>query len=74
MSDAEELYGWGEANDDNYATIRCNMCYKLFRNDDDLACLEDEDGEFKGCPVCKTDSYLMDLDEPYEPMPRGGDD
>ncbi len=40
--------------------IRCNNCYKLFDGEDALVWLEDEDGEFQGCPVCKTDAYLMD--------------
>lgn len=41
--------------------IRCNNCMRLFKNEDDLADLEDEDGPFMGCPTCKTDEYLMDL-------------
>jgi len=40
--------------------IRCNMCYKIFNNEDELATLNDENGEFKGCPNCKTDAYLME--------------
>jgi len=25
--------------------------------------MEDEEGHFKGCDTCKTDSYLMDIKE-----------
>ncbi len=42
--------------------IRCNNCYRVFKDEDELEFLENEDGEFKGCPVCETDDYLMDLD------------
>ena len=34
---------------------------EIFKSDDDLIDGEDEDGKFKGCPECNTDSYLMDL-------------
>ena len=30
-------------------------------NEEQMEWLEDEDGEFWGCPHCKTDGYLMDL-------------
>lgn len=45
--------------------IRCNMCWKHFENDDELEVLYDEAvGEnYKGCSKCKTDEYLMDLEE-----------
>ena len=50
-------------------TIRCNQCMKVFYSEDDLELLpdtpEDPLGEilyYKGCPTCKTDAYLMDLD------------
>ena len=43
-------------------TIRCNNCMKLFIDDEQLEQLKDNEGFFKGCPVCKTDSYLMDID------------
>ncbi len=43
-------------------TIRCNNCYKYFKDDDNLLCLLDADGYFLGCPNCKTDEYLMDGD------------
>lgn len=39
----------------------CNNCMTYFKSDDDLIDGEDEDGKFKGCPECNTDSYLMDL-------------
>ncbi len=42
-------------------TIRCNNCYRLFTNDDELEIIPDGKEFFKGCPVCKTDEYLMDL-------------
>lgn len=41
----------------------CNNCMTYFESDDDLKDLEDEDGEFKGCPECNTDAYLMDLSD-----------
>jgi len=43
-------------------TMRCNNCYRLFEDEEDLERMEDEDGAFLGCPDCKTDEYLMDLD------------
>lgn len=43
--------------------IRCNNCMKLFDSDDDLEYMIDKNGEcFWGCPDCRTDKYLMDLD------------
>ena len=41
--------------------VICNMCMKTFKDDDELKLMEDQDGYFKGCPTCKTDGYLMDL-------------
>ena len=43
--------------------VICNMCMKTFKDDDELKLMEDQDGYFKGCPTCKTDSYLMDIEE-----------
>ena len=43
--------------------VICNMCMKTFKDDDELKLMEDQDGYFKGCPTCKTDSYLMDLED-----------
>lgn len=42
---------------------RCNNCMTYFESDDDLLDAEDEDGEFKACPECNTDAYLMDLSD-----------
>ncbi len=44
---------------------QCNKCRTLY-SDDDLELLEDKDGFFKGCRVCKTDSHLMDFDHKGE--------
>lgn len=43
--------------------IRCNNCGSFFKDEEELELLKDaESGEYyKGCPVCHTDSYLMDL-------------
>jgi hypothetical protein len=43
--------------------VICNMCDEVFKNDDDLVFMEDEGGHFKGCATCKTDGYLMDIEE-----------
>ena len=43
--------------------VICNMCMKTFKDDDELKLMEDQDGYFKGCPTCKTDSYLMDIEK-----------
>lgn len=50
-----------------FPSIRCNGCGSTFGDDDDLAVFKETypDGEyefFKGCPICRTDSMLMDLD------------
>ena len=42
---------------------RCNNCMTYFESDDDLEDMEDENGSLKGCPKCKTDSYLMNLSD-----------
>lgn len=41
---------------------RCNNCMRVFR-DDELELFRDGDEWFKGCPNCKTDEYLMDIEE-----------
>ncbi len=44
--------------------VRCNNCYKIFDSDDDLTIMKEEPEDyeyFKGCDVCKTDGYLMDI-------------
>ena len=43
--------------------VRCNMCMEVFESDDDLIFMEDKDGHYKGCETCKTDGYLMDIEE-----------
>jgi NAD-dependent SIR2 family protein deacetylase len=43
------------------ATVKCNMC-EWQGNEDDLVLFTDEDGMGKGCPDCKTDAYLMDIE------------
>lgn len=41
--------------------IRCNKCMTLFRDEEELAIVEEGPSEFvKGCPKCKTDGFLMD--------------
>lgn len=46
-------------------TMRCNACMTKFRDEEDLASVEETPGEFvKGCPKCKTDGFLMDA--PFE--------
>ncbi|MEC0276852.1 hypothetical protein [Peribacillus frigoritolerans] len=42
---------------------RCNMCWSHFKDDDELELLKDEKEYFHGCPKCKTDGYLMDLED-----------
>ncbi len=42
--------------------IRCNMCW-WHGNENDLIKGKDKDGSFDGCPNCKTDHYLTDLEE-----------
>jgi hypothetical protein len=46
--------------------IRCNMCMKIFNNDEFLPICVDCSGKyvefFKGCSHCKTDQYLMDME------------
>ena len=43
--------------------VICNMCMKTFKDDEELKQMEDQDGFFMGCPTCKTDGYLMDIEE-----------
>lgn len=44
--------------------IRCTNCETEFWDDDALVLMEDPkvDELIHGCPFCKTDAYLMDLD------------
>ena len=57
---------------ENYEIVRCNNCWNYYyedvideRNDNSLAFVWDEKLSefFKGCPLCKTDDYLSDIDE-----------
>lgn len=42
---------------------RCNNCMTYFVNDNGLETLTDHHGEqYKGCPKCETDEYLMELE------------
>ena len=52
-----------DEQENNMDKVICNMCMKTFKDDDELKLMEDQDGYFKGCPTCKTDSYLMDLED-----------
>ena len=45
------------------AETRCNNCDTYFESDDNLISLEDEDGYFLGCRNCRTDKYLMELED-----------
>jgi Pyruvate/2-oxoacid:ferredoxin oxidoreductase delta subunit len=56
---------------ENEEIVRCNNCYHYYydeitdeRNNNSLKIFFDNDNEefFKGCPVCETDNYLMDID------------
>ena len=41
--------------------VKCNDC-QFISEEDDLEILKDNTEYFKGCPNCKTDSYLMDIE------------
>lgn len=42
--------------------VLCNWC-EWTGTDQDLPLMQDESGDpFKGCPHCKTDAFLMDID------------
>ena len=48
--------------------IRCNMCGRLFKSEDELKIKVEMEAEvivetYKACPDCNTDAYLMDIDE-----------
>lgn len=47
-------------NPDRYS-VQCNQC-SWHGSDDDLVLFKDENGYATGCPNCKTDAYLMDVD------------
>jgi len=40
--------------------VRCNNCMTVYPNDEALALLQDEEGEFRGCKNCGTDEFLME--------------
>lgn len=48
--------------------IRCNNCMRIWNSEEDLPYIygstktHPEPDEFKGCPDCQSDEYLMDLD------------
>ena len=42
---------------------KCNNCDEVFINDDELEIMQDNEGHFKVCPTCRTDSFLMDINE-----------
>lgn len=55
---------------ENELIVRCNNCYHYFydviideRNDNTLVMFRDGDFFYKGCPICKTDDYLIDIDD-----------
>ena len=41
---------------------KCNQCNSIL-HDDDLIICEDIDGLHKGCPICCTDTMLMELEK-----------
>lgn len=45
--------------------IRCNNCMTEFDSEEDLEMVIDKFDNQKvlGCPICNTDSYLMDIEE-----------
>lgn len=52
--------------DEIIESCRCNNCMTYFESDNDLIQLLDSDDDsdtefYLGCPICKTDSYLMDF-------------
>lgn len=57
---------------EGYEIVRCNNCWTYYyekitdeRNNNSLAFIWDEKTKefFKGCPQCKTDDYLIDINE-----------
>ena len=43
--------------------LKCNNCDEVFTDDDELEIMQDNEGHFKGCPTCRTDGFLMDINE-----------
>jgi hypothetical protein len=55
--------------------IKCNNCYKLYENDEDLLFIEKGEDSFRACHKCKTDEFLMDMETSkakIEKKPNGG--
>lgn len=57
---------------ENQEIVRCNNCWNYFyeevtdeRNNNSLTFIWDEiiSEFFKGCPLCRTDNYLTDINE-----------
>ncbi len=46
----------------NSEVSKCNGCNSIL-HDDDLIICEDTDGVHKGCPLCRTDTMLMEFME-----------
>lgn len=43
---------------------RCNNCMREFDDDSELELMQDGSGDWmRACPHCRTDEYLMDLEE-----------
>ena len=45
--------------------IRCTNCEKHFTDEEKLEIFPDGANFFRGCPDCKTDEYLTDIEETY---------
>ena len=45
--------------------VICGNCENIF-DEEELELLHDDGGWFKGCPYCKTDGYLKDLEDSTE--------
>lgn len=56
-------------DDEKECIIVCNNCEKQFEDEAALAYIEKSRPEdnFHGCPKCKSDSYLMDVE--HTPLP-----
>lgn len=57
---------------ESYEVVRCSNCWTYYydeiideRNNNSLKFIWDKETEefYKGCPQCKTDDYLADIDE-----------
>lgn len=45
--------------------VRCNWC-EWIGEENDLIRGHDKNGDFDGCPICKTDAYLIDREKKNE--------